>query len=63
MLCRVTRHPALGHARVLRRGLLLLEILLVMESSLGSHVRGRHAGVGGHATRLSSGNLGVAVLG
>ena len=43
--------------------LLLLEILLVVESGLGSHVRGSHAAVAGHAAGLGSGNLGMRVLG
>jgi hypothetical protein len=63
VLCRVAGHAALGHSRVLRRRLLLLKVLLVVQSGLGSHVRGRHAAAGRHSTGLASGDLGVVVLG
>lgn len=44
--------------------LLLLEIALVVQRSLGGHVRlGDGVVVGRHATRLASGDLGVVVLG
>lgn len=63
VLCRVTGHSALRHTRVLRRRLLLLEVLLVVKGSLGGHVGGRHAAAGCHSSRLASGHLGVTVLG
>jgi hypothetical protein len=63
VLCRVTRHASLWHTWVLRRRLLLLKVLLVVESGLGSHVSCGHAIVRWHPTRLAGRDLGVAVLG
>jgi hypothetical protein len=44
--------------------LVALEVVLVLQSSLGRHVGLRlHGVVGGHATRLARWDLGVVVLG
>ena len=58
----VTRHSTLRHSCVLVRGLLCLEVLLVVQCGFGGHVCSRHAGVLGHS-RLAGRHLRVAVLG
>lgn len=63
VLRRVTGHAALGHTRILGRRLLLLEVLLVVQRRLRSHIRRGHATAGRHSTGLAGGHLGVAVLG
>lgn len=56
-------HALLRHG-VLVRLLLLLEVALVVERSLGRHVGlGHRVVVGRHATRLAGRDLGVVVLG
>jgi len=60
---RMACHALLGHG-VLVRLLLLLEVALVVERSLGGHVCLRHGVVvGRHTARLARRNLGVVVFG